>query len=106
MHISRNYSLRRPLGLTQLRQTLYVLSSDLRMKTVRKTDVHCELTGLNVYEACQVARTWLPNTERELLSRTLKSANISPVTGIWKEPMPRSCCSTTRRFSTCLHTCR
>lgn len=36
------------------RQTLYVLSSDLRMKTVPKTDVHCELTGLNVYEACQV----------------------------------------------------
>lgn len=55
------------------------------MRTVQQTDLHCELTGLNVLRgltgkpepACLKTET-----DSELLSATLKSLTISSMTGI------------------------
>lgn len=55
------------------------------MRTVQQTDLHCELTGLNILRGLSgKPEPGCLNTEAdsELLSATLKSLTISPMTGI------------------------
>lgn len=72
-------------SLTRLRQTQQGLSSQMWMRTVQQTDLHCELTGLNVLRGLSgKPEPGCLNTEAdsELLSATLKSLTISSMTGI------------------------
>lgn len=69
------------------------------MRTVQQTDLHCELTGLNVLRGlsgkpepgCLDAEA-----DAELLSVTLKSLTISSMTGI-----SESLCNTATRVQLC-----
>lgn len=62
------------------------------MRTVRQTDLHCELTGLNVLRGLSgKPEPGCLNTaaDSELLSATLKSLTISSMTGISEVPAQR-----------------